>query len=152
MARMRQGFKEAKTVVCYGEDAAGHPMRRCAVRFEPAAPFKPHVWATAGQHGLEQAQEKVLSGERAAWIRDHPGPLLQGATCLVDWFHAMQHAWDCGPKLHGQGTEATTRWAQGMEALLWNGNVREMLRRLSLRCVRLNGHWKDSWERKPLPA
>ena len=37
---------------------------------------------------------------------------------------------DCGRRRHGEGTPATTAWVKGMEALLWEGDVREMVRRL----------------------
>ena len=72
----------------------------------------------------------MLLGDGAHWIGDHVAPLLEGATCIVDGYHAMQHVWACGITLHGEGTEACRGWVKRMETWLWKGNVRAILRRL----------------------
>lgn len=131
MVRQNKGFKEAKTVVCYGDDAAGQPTRRVAVRFEAAGEFKAHAWSTACRHGLMQAQEKVLLGDGAAWIWDHVGGVLgNDVTHIVDWYHATEHVWDCGKVLHGEGTKKTTAWVASMKSKLSEGNVRDMTAQL----------------------
>lgn len=127
-----EGFKEAKTVVCYGEDSRGQAVRRYAVRLESADVFKAHAWATACRCGLEGATETVLLGDGAAWIWDHVGPVLgERTTHIVDWYHAMEHVWDCGKALHGEGTERTAGWVKQIEAWLWDGQVRRILEALA---------------------
>ena len=130
MVRENDGFHEAKTVTCYWEDADGKRQARYTVRFETAAVFAAFVWSLACRCGLKRAREVVLLGDGAKWIWDHIAPLLEGATCIVDWYHAMEHVWDCGRKLHGEGTRITTVWVKEMESLLWDGNVREIRRQL----------------------
>ncbi len=131
MVRLQAGFKEAKTVVCYGEDARGRSRRRFMVRFESAGQFKAHAWAASCRHGLEHAQEKVLLGDGAAWIWDHVGGVLgQDVTQIVDWYHATQHVWACGRVLHGEGTAQTRAWAESITSLLHEGQVRRIIQRL----------------------
>jgi len=131
MVRLQAGFKEAKTVVCYGEDARGRPTRRVAVRFDSAGEFKAHAWATACRHGLEHAEEQVLLGDGAAWIWDHVGGVLgDDVTHIVDWYHATQHVWACGQALHGEGAAATRVWVESITSLLHEGRVRRIIRRL----------------------
>jgi hypothetical protein len=128
--RETDGFHEAKTVTCYWEDAEGARQARYAVRFETAALFASFVWSLACQCGARAAKEVVLLGDGAKWIWDHVAPLLEGATCIVDWYHALEHVWACGRALHGEATPQTTAWVKAVEDLLWEGNVREILRRL----------------------
>ena len=103
---------------------------RYAVRFENAAEFVAYVWALACRCGLERAKQVVLLGDGAEWIWRHVGGLLKEAVCIVDWYHAIEHVWACGRALHGEGTPETKSWVEGYEALLWDGQVREILARL----------------------
>lgn len=54
------------------------------------------VWLLACRRGLEHASEVVLLGAGAKWIWDQIAPLSEGATCIVDWYHVMEHVWECG--------------------------------------------------------
>jgi hypothetical protein len=129
--RQRDGFKEAKAVVCYGEDERGRPMKRYAVRFESADEFKAHAWSLACRCGHEQAKETVLLGDGAAWIWDHVGAVLhEKTTHVVDWYHALEHVWTCGKALFGEETPETTAWVKKFETWLWNGEVRKILQKL----------------------
>lgn len=131
MVRLTEGFKEAKTVLCYGDDARGQPTRRVTVRFEPAEQFKAHAWTTACRHGLEHAKETVLLGDGAAWIWEHIGGVLgEDVTHIVDWYHASQHVWQAGQVLHGEGTPQTAAWVEPILTLLHDGQVRTILQRL----------------------
>ena len=130
MVRENDGFHEAKTVICYWDTPQEKCAARYTVRFEGAAAFASFVWALACRWGMKTAQEVVLLGDGAKWIWEQIAPLLEGATCIVDWYHALEHVWDCGNRLHGEGTQAATVWVKEIEALLWDGNVREILTRL----------------------
>lgn len=124
------GWHEAKCVTCYWDDADDKRHARYAVRFEDVASFVGHVWALACRCGLESAKEVILLGDGAKWIWERIGGLLKGATLIVDWYHAMEHVWACGRELHGEGTDATRDWVKKRETLLWEGNVRGLLRDL----------------------
>jgi len=129
--RQQEGFKEAKVVACYGEDDGGRPMKRYAVRFESAEGFKGHAWSLACRCSHGKARETILLGDGAAWIWDHVGGVLgEKTTHIVDWYHAMEHVWDCGKALHGEETPTTTAWVKKIETWLWNGEVRKILQRL----------------------
>jgi len=130
MVHQQEGWHEARTAVCYWEDAENRRQARYVVRFTGAAEFADYVWALACRCGLKRAREVILLGDGAHWIWDHVAPLLEGAVCIVDWYHAMEHVWACGRALHGEGTAACTAWVKRMEQRLWNGQVRKMLRRL----------------------
>ena len=124
------GYHEAKTATCYWETAEGKREARYTVRFASAATFAAYVWVLACRCGLKEARQIVLLGDGAKWIWDHVAPLLEGAICIVDWYHALEHVWDCGKRLYGEGTAETKAWVKTFEDLLWDGNVREILRRL----------------------
>jgi hypothetical protein len=132
MVRLQEGFKEAKVVTCYGEVSPGRPFQRHRVRFESAEPFAAYAWSLACRCGLAQTEETVLLGDGAAWIWEHVGGVLgEHTTHIVDWYHAMQHVWDCGRALYGEGTGQTAAWVKKVENLLWNGEVRKILQRLN---------------------
>lgn len=129
--RLEEGFKEAKVVTCYGETSPGRPFKRHRVRFESAEPFAAYAWSLACRCGLAKAKEKVLLGDGAAWIWEHVGGVLgEDTTHLVDGYHALQHVWDCGRALYGEGTGPTAAWVKKVENRLWNGEVRKILQRL----------------------
>jgi len=130
MVHETDGYHEAKTATCYWETADGKREARYVVRFASAATFAAFVWVLACRCGLQTAKQIVLLGDGAKWIWDHIAPLLEGAICIVDWYHAMEHVWDCGKRLYGEGTAETTAWVEAIETLLWDGNVREILTRL----------------------
>lgn len=48
----------------------------------------------------------------------------------MDCYHAMEHVWACGRKLHGEGTETCTVWVKAIESLRWEGHIRAILEQL----------------------
>jgi hypothetical protein len=130
MVGHRDGFHEAKTAVCYWEEPDGRRVAKYAVRFESAEMFASFAWALACRCGLMHAEEVVLLGDGAQWIWDRIGGVLDGATHIVDWYHAMEHVWACGRDLYGEGGSETETWVKEIESLLWDGNVRAILSRL----------------------
>lgn len=137
----REQWNEAKCVTCYWEEADGkggvRRQARYAVRFESAELFKAFVWSLAVQYGLESAVEVVLLGDGAAWIWEHvAGVLGEGTICITDWYHVMEHLWDCGKALLGQQTPETTVWVKERETLRWEGKYQQLLQRLEEECRR----------------
>lgn len=127
MVHREDGWREAKCVTCYWEEPDGTRCVRHAVRFEEAYRFVAFVWALAGRCGLETAREVILLGDGAKWIWEHVGGLLKEATMIVDWYHAVEHLWECGRALHGEGTAATAAWVAKHKALLWEGDLAGLL-------------------------
>lgn len=130
MVHQEDGWHEAKTAVCYWDDANGKRQSRYLVRFEEASVFADFVWGLACRCGLYRAKEVILLGDGARWIWDHVAPLLERATCIVDWYHALQHVWACGAVLHGEGSDDCKQWVKRIETWLWNGDVRAIHRAL----------------------
>jgi len=131
MVHQNDGYHEAKTATCYWETADGKREARYVVRFTSAAAFAVFVWVLACRCGLKTAKQVILLGDGAKWIWEQIAPWLEGAICIVDWYHAMEHVWECGRRLFGEGTGETTAWVKAIENLLWEGKVREILRRLA---------------------
>jgi hypothetical protein len=136
----RDQWNEAKCVTCYWEQPAGQVgsdgkgvsrQARYAVRFESAEQFKAFVWSLAVRCGLESATEVVLLGDGAAWIWEQvAGVLGERTVCITDWYHVMEHVWNCGKTLFGQQTPQTTAWVKERETLLWDGRFGELIQRL----------------------
>ena len=124
------GWHEAKAVTCYWDLPSGQRESRYAVRFESAEAFSSYVWSLGCRCGLRDADEVVLLGDGAAWIWERVGGLLDDATHIVDWYHAVEHLWSCGRELYGEGCPETAKWVERMKGLLWDGNVRGILKRL----------------------
>lgn len=127
----KEGFKEVKVAVCYGDDARGQPMRRHVARTETIEGFKWHAGALAARCGLAQAEQTALLADAAAWIWEHVAATLREDTVhIVDWYHAVEHVWTCGRALHGEGTPASRAWVGKIKERLHHGDVRGILRRL----------------------
>jgi len=56
---------------------------------------------------------------------------------IIDWFHASEHLWDCAKAVHGAGTPQAARWAEHLEALLWDGQVQRVIAELSAQAQEL---------------
>jgi hypothetical protein len=148
MVHQTDAWHEAKCATCYWDAADGTRRARYTARFAEAADFVGEVWALACRCGLEKAAQVVLLGDGARWIWEHVGGLLKEAVCITDWYHALQHVWECGRALHGEGTTTTRAWVQDYETLLWDGQVRRILERLRGECARV----RASTKRKALQA
>jgi hypothetical protein len=127
----KEGFKEVKLATCYGDDERGRPLRRQVARTEPIEVFKWHAGALAARCGLEQAEKTALVADGAAWIWEQVAATLrEDTTHIVDWYHAVEHLWACAHALYGEGTPASQAWVRRIKDLLYDGEVRGILRRL----------------------
>ncbi len=96
MVHETDGYHQAKTVTCCWAPPDGQREARHTVRFETAAVFATLVWSLACRCGLNSAKEIILLGDGAKCNRDHIAPPVEGVTCIVDGYHAMEHVRDCG--------------------------------------------------------
>ncbi|MCD6508357.1 hypothetical protein J7M22_17275, partial [Candidatus Poribacteria bacterium] len=48
-------------------------------------------------------------------------------TQILDWAHAVEHLWDVGKILYGEGTKKTKDWVKQKESLLWEGKVEDVI-------------------------
>lgn len=97
--------------------------------------FKRLLWSEAESWGVHRAQEIVVLGDAAPWIRnlaeelfmfpasdewagEKPAPRL---IQIVDWYHAVEHLWTCAEITYGNREQARARkWVHRLETLLWD--------------------------------
>lgn len=130
MGHQKDGWHELKACACSWDDPDGTHHARYVVRLEEAQAFVPFAWSLACRSGWEGADEKILLADGAQWIWDRVGGVLDDCVKEVDWYHAMEHVWGCGKTLHGEGSAQTTCWVKHHEALLWQGQWRQILAEL----------------------
>ena len=116
----KDGWHDAKAGRLYWEDDRCEPHSYTLGR----QTFGWHLWLAACRCGLRRADEVVVLGDGAAWIRNEKERHFGRATFIVDWYHANEHIWDCGKALFGEGTTAMEKWSTQREAWLWEGQTR----------------------------
>jgi hypothetical protein len=79
--------------------------------------------------GHEAVLRRVLVlGDGAKWIWDEVAASFGAErTEIVDWYHASEHLWALAKALHGEGTAATTAWAEHARHLLWRHGAAPLL-------------------------
>jgi hypothetical protein len=97
---------------------------------ETAAEFSRRVYTEAHQRGWSRAQTKVVMGDGAEWIWNISQEQFPGAIEIVDLFHARQHLWDLGGKLHPNDETAKRRWVMGRQHLLDDGKIEKLVAKL----------------------
>lgn len=120
------GWHEVKTGCLYWQDARLRLHKHYVGRFGSSEEFGWHVWLAACRCGLREAREVVYLGDGAAWIRSEHDRHFPRAVCIVDWYHASEHVWDCGKALFGSATALVESWVQERLTLLWEGRTRPL--------------------------
>ncbi len=71
------------------------------------------LWAaTALRTGMKDGQDVSVIADGAKWIWGQVDRVLPRAERVVDVYHVSQHLHQCGQALYGQGTAASSAWAQ----------------------------------------
>ncbi len=96
-------------------------------RFDNSEIFGWHLWLQACCWGLREADELVFPGDGDPWIRSENRKHFGRDTFIIDWYHALEHIWDCGKVLLGEGSKATVKWVKKRESWLWDGQTRKLL-------------------------
>ena len=97
---------------------------------EVAAEFSRRIYTEAHQRGWSRAQKKVLMGDGADWIWNISQEQFPGAVEIVDLYHARQHLWDLGGKLHPHNETAKRRWVMTHQHLLDDGKIEKLVVKL----------------------
>lgn len=140
----KDGWHETKMGCIYWEDERCQTYKRYVGRFGDSDTFGKYLWQQACRCGLREADEIVYIGDGAAWIRSIHNEHFKRATFIIDWFHASEHIWDCGKALFGEGTDATERWVNRRQALLWDGCTRKLLNDLKKWSSRCRGEKQEA--------
>jgi hypothetical protein len=96
-------------------------------RFDNSKTFGWHLWLEACRCGLRQAEQVIVLGDGAGWIRNERRKHFGRSTFIIDWYHASEHVWDCGKTLFGEGSKETDEWVSQSLDLLWDGWTKKLL-------------------------
>jgi hypothetical protein len=113
-------------------DSKGHAVRDEASTtyvgaIETAEEFGPRIYAEAVRRGLNRAEQTVLLGDGAVWIRKIGEDHFPDAIQIVDLFHALEYLWDVGKLVHGPTGAATTQWFKHQKDELKEGDVKKVI-------------------------
>jgi hypothetical protein len=97
---------------------------------ETAAEFSRRIYTEAHQRGWVRAQVKVVMGDGADWIWNICQEQFPGAIQIVDLYHARQHLWDLGSKLHPNDEKAKRRWVMAHQHFLDDGKIEKLVTKL----------------------
>ena len=126
-AHETDGWREVKVGSIYWKDERFERVGRYVGRFDNSEIFGWHLWMESIRCGLREAKEVVFLGDGAGWIRNERRKHFGRSTFIIDWYHALEHIWDCGKVLFGEGSEATEKWVKKRESWLWEGQTRKLL-------------------------
>jgi hypothetical protein len=90
--------------------------------------FGRFLYALAQRCGVERAQEVVILGDAARWIRHVVEDHFPTAVQIVDLSHAREHLWNVANAFHGPGTPQGAAWAKQADELLTHGQIEELVR------------------------
>jgi hypothetical protein len=96
-----------------------------------AAAFGTMARVEAERRGYRQALTVIAMGDGGNWI----DPLLEREfrvrARIIDWYHAVEHLWDCAKAVHGPQDPKTSAMAELMEAWLWDGKTQQVIEQLT---------------------
>jgi hypothetical protein len=116
-------------------DEQGRPVRDAESTtytgaIEIAAEFSRRIYTEAYQRGWSRAHKKVVMGDGADWIWNISQEQFPGAIEIVDLYHARQHLWELGGKLHPHDETAKRRWVMTHQHLLDDGKIEKLVGKL----------------------
>lgn len=91
-------------------DAEGNPLRdpfstTYVANFQPAEDFGLRLRQEAFRRGMSAAQEIVFLGDGASWVWELARVNFPQATCILDFYHAVEHLTSLAGSLYGEGSE-----------------------------------------------
>lgn len=123
------------------KDEGGRPPEKLVMTHMATAQsvkeFGPLARVEAERRGLRQALEVIAMGDGGNWIDPLLAAFFHVVARIIDWFHAVEHLWDCAHAVYGAGTAQAAQWAEQLEALLWDGKVQRVIEALSAEALKL---------------
>lgn len=113
-ARKRGHVSEARYTAALGEQEEFKTQLRACLDVENAVAAKEVVWLADGAPGN--------------WLLART--LAPSATQILDWYHAVEHASDCGKALLGEGDAGLADWKTRAEQLLRGDDFSALLEEL----------------------
>ena len=136
--RGEEPWKEAKVGVIYRHDLdANRPVEgsaRYVAVLNGLGEFAPAFEQALAVERIEEAQTVVWLGDGARCNWTLADQLVPDAVQILDWYHAVQHALDCGKALLDEESPFLPLWQARAEALLAEGEPEAFIREL-MDCV-----------------
>jgi hypothetical protein len=95
-----------------------------------AETFGPLLYQLAHSLGLHRAEQVVVLGDGAAWIRRVVAEHFPQAIHIVDLYHAREHVWKVANAVYTRGTQQASTWAHAVCDLLCEGHIEEVVKRI----------------------
>lgn len=114
-----------------------------------AAAFGTMARVEAERRGYRQAEVVIAMGDGGNWIDPLLDREFRVQARIIDWYHAVEHLWDCAKAIHGPQTPATAAMVERMEAWLWDGKVRRIIDELTEHSLRLGETQPDDPAQHP---
>src|SRR2546421_2080068 len=102
------------------------PIQYVARRLHVEA-FGRFLYTLAHRCGVDRAQEVVILGDGARWIRHVVEDHFPDAVHIVDLYHAREHVWNVANAVYGSGTPQGAAWANQADDLLTHGQIEELV-------------------------
>lgn len=96
-----------------------------------AAAFGVMARVEAEGRGYREAEAVIAMGDGGNWIDPLVEREFRVEARIIDWFHAVEHLWDCANAVHGPQTPAGSALAGRLEAWLWDGKVGRVIEELT---------------------
>jgi hypothetical protein len=114
-------------------DQKGYPIRdpdstTYTGAIETAEEFGKRIYLEAWKRGWSRAEKKVVMGDGAEWIWNLAAQHFPGAVGIVDLYHARQHLWELGRKLHPNDEGKQKAWMKvHQRRLLDKGKIEKLV-------------------------
>lgn len=92
--------------------------------------FGKGLWTEAQRRGLDAAKQVVVIGDGAHWIWRLADEHFPQAIQILDWYHVTTYVWKAAHAIYGETSDMGRRWAHKQLDDLWQGRVRQVVRRL----------------------
>jgi hypothetical protein len=129
-----EAWKEAKVAVTYRHDTERNrpiprTQRYCAV-VGTVANFAPVLEELLVAERIDEVRTVIWLGDGAPHNWTLADQVAADAVQILDWYHAVHHAMDCGKALLEEESPYLPLWKQRMEELLAEGDIEALLREL----------------------
>ena len=94
---------------------------------ETAEQFGRRIYVEAFRRGWTRAQKKVVIADGAIWIWNLADEYFQGATQIVDLYHAREHVWSTARLLYPADAATRKRWGNRIQKMLDKGKVESLV-------------------------
>lgn len=120
-------WKESKVGVIYRHDLEKNAPVPSSARYvaivNGLGEFAPVFQQALAVEAIEDVRTVIWLGDGAACNWTLADQLAPDAVQILDWYHAVQHAMDCGKVLLGEESPYLPLWKTRAEALLATGDV-----------------------------